>query len=90
MFTLPSIWNIIISTAVFFISVWYIRNYLDRQAIPKSMTRSLLVFVLASFVSWGAGALVYWTQEKLEGPKPAAQTSDDMLQLLKELHQEQH
>lgn len=89
MFRLPSIWNIIISTAVFFISVWYIRNYLDRQAIPKSMTRSLLVFVLASLVSWGAGALVDWTQEKLEGPKPTAQTSDDMLQLLKELHQVQ-
>ena len=48
-------WNIIISTIVFFIAAWYIRRYLEEHGIPKGMTRGLLVFVLSYVVSWGAG-----------------------------------
>ena len=29
MFTLPSMWNLIISTIAFIIVAWYIRRYLD-------------------------------------------------------------
>ena len=83
MFTLPSMWNLIISTIVFFIAAWYIHRYLNEQGVPKGMTRGILVFTLASLVSWGAGEVVDWTQEKIEGPQPAAQTSDDLSQLLK-------
>lgn len=83
MFTLPSMWNLIISTIVFIIVAWHIHRYLDEHEIPKGMTRGLLVFVLASLVSWGAGEVVDWTQGKTEGPQPAAQTSDDLMQLLK-------
>jgi predicted PurR-regulated permease PerM len=79
MFALPSMWNIIISTIVFFIAAWYIRRYLDEQGIPKGMSRSLMVFVVAFAVSWGSGEAVDW----LVGTQPAAQPSGDLSQLLK-------
>ena len=83
MFALPSLWNLIISTVVFFIAAWYLNRHLDRQAIVKGMTRGVLVFVLASLVSWGAGEIVDWAQIKIEGPQAVAQTSGDLSQLLK-------
>jgi hypothetical protein len=89
MFTLPSAWNLIISTIVFFIAAGYIRRYLDEQGLPKGMTRGLLVFALAYLMSWGAGEIVDWTQEKIQGPQPAARTSDDLSQLLKAVGQMQ-
>lgn len=89
MFTLPSMWNLIISTIVFFIAAWYAHRYLDEQGIPKGTTRGILVFALASLVSWGAGEAADWTQEKIEGPQPAAHTSGDLSQLLKAAGQTQ-
>jgi len=87
MFELPSMWNLIISTVVFFIAAWYVRRYLDEQGIPKGMSRGLMVFVLASLVSWGAGDATDWIQEKIQGPRPVAQTPDDATQLMKQLGQ---
>ncbi|OIR09712.1 hypothetical protein GALL_81170 [mine drainage metagenome] len=87
MLELPSMWNLLISTIIFFIVAWYIRRYLNEQGVPKGMTRGLLVFVVASLVSWGAGDAVDWAQEKIEGPRPAAQTPNDLPQLLKEVGQ---
>lgn len=83
MFALPSLWNLFASTLVFFIVAWYIHRYLDQQALPKNMNRSILVFVIASVVSWGAGEAADWAQEKMEGPQPTAQNSPDLSQLLK-------
>jgi len=83
MLTLPSMWNLIVSTLVFFIAAWYINRYLNEQGIPKGMTRAVLVFVLACLVSWCAGAAADWTREKIEGPQPAAQTPESLLQMLK-------
>ncbi|BBI98561.1 hypothetical protein FGKAn22_02540 [Ferrigenium kumadai] len=74
-------WNIVVSTVVFFVAVWYFRRLLDEQGIPKGMTRSLLVLVLASMVSLGSGAVVDW----LQGPQPKAGASQDMSQLLKQV-----
>jgi hypothetical protein len=68
-------WNLIISIIVFFISVWYLHRYLDEMEIPKGMTRSILVFSLASLASWSAGEIVDWTQDRIVGLQPAAQTS---------------
>jgi len=84
---LPSMWNLIISTIVFFIAAWYFRRYMEEQGIPKGLTRGTVVFILASIVSWGAGEVVDWGQEKIEGPQPVAQTSGDLSQLLKEVGQ---
>jgi hypothetical protein len=89
MFTLPSMWNLIISTIVFFIAAWYIRRYLEEQGIPKGTTRGILVFAFASLVSWGAGEGVDWTQEKMGVPQPAAQSSAELSQLLKAVGQMQ-
>lgn len=88
MFALPSMSNLIISTIVFFLSAWYIHRYLEEQGIPKGMTRGILVFALASLISWGSGEMVDWAQEKIGGPQPLAQTSGNMSQLLKEVGQE--
>jgi len=83
MFSLPSVWNLIVSTIVFFVAAWYIHIYLDRLGVPKGMSRKLLVFVLASLVSWGAGEIVDWIQ----GPQASTQASSDPMQLLKALGQ---
>lgn len=61
MFELPSMWNLIISTLVFFIAAWYIHRYLSEQGIPKGMTRGILVFMIAYLASWGAGKMADWT-----------------------------
>ncbi len=84
MFALPSMWNLIISAIVFFVSAWYIHRYLNEQGIPNGMTRGILVFMLASLVSWGAGEIVEWTQEKTEGPSPVVRVPDVLPQSLKE------
>jgi hypothetical protein len=89
MFTLPTMWNLIISTIIFFIAAWHAHRYLDKQEIPKGMTRGILVFLVASLVSWGVGEMVDWTQEKIEGPQIAAQGSVDLSQLLKAVTQPQ-
>ena len=81
--------NLIISTIVFFIAAWFANRYLDAQGIPKGMTRGVLVLVLASLVSWGAGEMVDWAQVKIEGPQAATQTSGDLSQLLKAVGQPQ-
>jgi hypothetical protein len=78
MFSLPSMWNLIISTMVFFIAVWYFNRIMDEQSLPGGMTRSVLVFVLASMLSWGAGELV----DRIQG-KPE---QGDVSQLLKALN----
>ncbi|MGA8148186.1 MAG: hypothetical protein WB870_11510 [Gallionellaceae bacterium] len=83
MFALPSMWNLIISSIVFFIAAWYFHRYLDEQGMPKGMARGILVFSLASLVSWGTGEAVDWAQEKIEGPQPVAQAPGDVTQLLK-------
>lgn len=89
MFTLPSLWNLIISTFVFFIAAKYLHRYLEEQGLAKGMTRGTLVFVLASLVSWGSGEMVDRTQEKIQGPQTIAQASGDLLQLLTMIGQAQ-
>ena len=84
MFSLPSLWNIIISTIVFVIAAWWIRRYLDEQGLPKGMTRGLVVFVLAYVVSWVSGELVDWAHDKIYGVAPPAQVEQDLKQLLKD------
>jgi len=80
--------NLIISTIVFFVAAWFVNRYLDEQEIPKGMTRGVLVFVLASLVSWGAGAMVDWAQLKIEGPQAAAQDAGDLSRILQAASQQ--
>ena len=84
MFTLPSLWNIIISTIVFIIAAWWIRLYLDEQGLPKGMTRGLLVFTLAYAVSWASGELVDWAHDKIYGVTPPTHVEQDLNQIVKD------
>jgi predicted PurR-regulated permease PerM len=84
MFTLPSMWNLIISTVVFVIAAWYLRRWLEAQGLPSGMARGLLVFLLAYLVSWGAGALVDWGHDKVYGPEPESQLTQELNQVLKD------
>ncbi|MDQ2995351.1 MAG: hypothetical protein M3R00_10515 [Pseudomonadota bacterium] len=87
MFSLPSLWNLIISTIVFFIVAWYVRRFLDEQGIHNGTKRGILVFAIASLVSMGAGEAVDWSQEKIEGKKLTAKSPADLPQLMKEINQ---
>lgn len=71
MFTLPSIWNVLISTLIFVVVVRYVRKLLEEQGIPKSIARGLVIFTLAYFVSWASGVAVDYLQEKIEGQQVA-------------------
>lgn len=82
MFTIPSIWNMVISTIVFVVAAWYLHRLLDAQGMPKGVTRGLLVFVLAYLLSWASGELVDWAREKMYGPEPVSQTQKDLNQAL--------
>ena len=84
MFTLPSMWNIIISTIVFVIAAWYIRRKLDEHGLPHGMTRGLLVFILAYAVSWCSGEVVDWAHEKMYGPEPVSETTQELNQIIKD------
>ena len=81
--------SLIISTIVFFIAAWFANRHLDELEITKGMTRGVLVFVLASLVSWGTGEAVDWAQVKIEGPQAATQTTGNLTQLLKAVVQPQ-
>jgi len=73
MFTLPSIWNVVISTIVFIVVAWYAHRKFNEMGFPKGIARSLIVFALAYAVSWISGEVVDYIQEKIEGPKAATQ-----------------
>lgn len=64
-----TLWSLLVSTFAFFIGIYYIRRFLDEQGIPKGVTRSMLILVLASLLSWGAGAAAGWAESVLEAPQ---------------------
>jgi len=49
---------LIASTIAFFIASYFIKRWMDDNDIPKSMTRSVAIFVLAVAVAYGVGWLV--------------------------------
>lgn len=89
MFTLPSMWNLVVSTIVFFIAAFYVKRFLEEQGIPQGTTRSLVVFMLAYLLSWGAGELADWADATLESAPPidrqadTATTAKDLSSLIK-------
>ena len=81
MFSMPSPANLIISTLVFVFAGWWIRRALDEQGIPAGMTRGLLVFLVASIASCGAGAVVdQFSDHPAQASSPANQIIDDLQQ----------
>jgi hypothetical protein len=82
MFTIPSVWNIVISTLMFLIAAWYLHSLLDEHGMPKGMTRGLLVFALAYVISWASGELVDWSREKMYGPEPVSDNQKNLNEAL--------
>jgi len=70
MLELPSLANLVVSTLVFCVAVWYLHRYFDTQGLPKGMTRTLLVMCLATLVSWAAGHAVDLVQEQFVAAQP--------------------
>ena len=52
--------SIVLSTVAFFVAAYFIKRWLDDMSIPKSMTRSVVVFVVAAAVSYGVAFLIDW------------------------------
>jgi len=50
--------NLIISTIAFFLASFYARRWLDDMGIPKTMTRSIVIFVAAALASYGVAFLL--------------------------------
>jgi len=50
--------SLIVSTLAFFVASYFIKRWMDDNDIPRGMTRSATIFVLALGVSYGIGWLV--------------------------------
>ncbi len=85
MFSLPSIWNLIIPTIAFSIAAKYIHSHFHRRGIPEGQKRNLWVLEIASLLSWGDAA--DWTHDKFAGEQPAVQTSVEASQVVKTVDQ---
>ncbi|MBL0061575.1 MAG: hypothetical protein IPP40_08875 [bacterium] len=51
-------YSFIISTVVFFVAAYFLHRYLDEWGLDKGRTRTLLVMVIASVISYGSMYLV--------------------------------
>jgi hypothetical protein len=50
--------SLVVSTVAFFVASYFIKRHLDEIGIPKGMTRSIVIFVLALGVAYGVAFLV--------------------------------
>jgi hypothetical protein len=50
--------SLVLSTIAFFVASFYIKRSLDGMGVPKTMTRGLVIFVLALAIAYGAAFIV--------------------------------
>jgi VIT1/CCC1 family predicted Fe2+/Mn2+ transporter len=50
--------SLILSFIAFLVASYFIRRYLDEMEIPRTMTRGIVIFILAAAVSYGVAYLV--------------------------------
>jgi hypothetical protein len=50
--------SLVVSTIVFFVASYFLKRQFDDMDIPKGMTRSFTIFVLAAAVSYAAAWLI--------------------------------
>ncbi len=50
--------SLVVSTIAFFVGSFYIKRYLDGIGVPKTMTRGLVIFVLALAIAYGVAFIV--------------------------------
>jgi VIT1/CCC1 family predicted Fe2+/Mn2+ transporter len=52
--------SLVLSTVAFFVASYFTKRWLDEMDIPKTMTRSIVIFVAAAVVSYGVAFIVEW------------------------------
>lgn len=52
--------SLVLSTIVFFVASYMIKRYLNHAQIPKGMTRTTVIFVLALALSYAVATIVEW------------------------------
>ena len=72
--------DLIVSTIAFFVAVFFLNRYFDGQGMNKGMTRSTLVFLIASVVSICVPMAVDFVSGESGGTKAE---SSDVAQLVK-------
>jgi len=50
--------SLVISTIAYFVASYFIKRYLNGIGVPKSMTRGLVIFVLALAIAYGVAFIV--------------------------------
>jgi len=50
--------SLVLSTIAFFVASFYIKRYLDGIGVPKTVTRGLVIFVLALAIAYGVAFIV--------------------------------
>ena len=50
--------SIVVSTIAFFVAAFIVKRWLDDMGIPKTMTRTIVIFVAAAAVSYGVAFVV--------------------------------
>lgn len=79
--------DLVISTIAFFVTVFYMNRYLDDQGMNKGMSRSMLVFLIASIISFVVPMAIDFISDEIGGHKKAAsvdaQQGNEVSQLLK-------
>ena len=81
--------DFIFSTIVFFVAAFYLNRYLDEQGMDKGMSRSMLIFLVASIASFTSSAAIRWVSDEISGKKHVASADplqdSDAARLLKSL-----
>ena len=52
--------DIVVSTIAFFVAAWFVKRRLVDMDIPAGMVRNLVVFAVATAISYGVMAAVDW------------------------------
>ncbi len=55
-----AIWSLILSTIAYFVASHTIQRQMNEMDIPKGMSRSIIVFVLALGAAYAVAALTDW------------------------------
>jgi hypothetical protein len=50
--------SLVVSTVAFFAASYFIKRHLEEMGIPKGMTRSIVIFVLALGIAYGIAFLL--------------------------------
>jgi len=50
--------SLVVSTIVFFVASYFLKRQFDEMDIPKGMTRSFTIFVLAAAIAYGVAWLI--------------------------------